>query len=41
MNPHRRTYAEQLKDKYMVYSNTDPQRALQMTEEDILASDTN
>ena len=41
MNPSRKTYAEQLEDKYMVYSDTAPQRAIQMTEKEILASNTN
>ena len=41
MNPSQKTYAEQLEDKYMVYSDTAPQRAIQMTEKEILASNTN
>ena len=40
-NPTRRSYADQMADKFMVYRESDKNRAVQMTQAEILESNTN
>ena len=39
-NPTQRSYADQMADKYMVYLESDKNRAVQMTRAEILESNT-
>jgi hypothetical protein len=40
INPTRRSYADQMEDKYMVYLESDKNRAVQLTQAEILESNT-